>query len=90
MTETTSYPHAVTLSAEMMSTLRHGEQAMQVAQDAAQRGFAATLAAVLSMHGVPVGADFVVEPQDDGTAIVLDDLHRAARFAFLMKSAPQL
>lgn len=70
MTETTSYPHAVTLSAEMMSTLRHGEQAMQVAQDAAQRGFAATLAAVLSMHGVPVGADFVVEPQDDGTAIV--------------------
>ena len=70
MSETTDFPHAVTLPAPVMSALLHAEQAMKVTHESAQRTFAGALAAVLAAHHVPVGADFLVEPQDDGTGIV--------------------
>lgn len=70
MSETPDLPHSVILQAPVMSALLHAEQAMKMTHEAAQRTFAGALAAVLAGHHVPVGADFLVEPQEDGTGIV--------------------
>lgn len=70
MSETPSFDYSVTLPVPVMSALLHGEAAVKASHESVNRVFAASLAAVLAAYNVPVGADFAIEPQEDGTGVV--------------------